>query len=217
MSSRNTKSRGVPERLGFALEGMLRNDARHVDGSLRDTLWLRGLGPEYLATVFRLAHRADPEARLFYNDYGAEGLNPKSEAIYHLLRDLLDADVPVHGVGLQMHVPVEGFPPPEDVAANMERLAGLGLDIHITEMDVRLPLPVTDEGLAAQARVYGDMLQVCLACPACTALIQWGVSDAHSWVPHFFKGTGAALIFDEEYRPKAAHAAIAEILEGHAP
>jgi len=188
------------------------NEAVTDDGSPRDTLWLRGLGPDYLATAFRRAHQADAGARLFYNDYGAEGLNPKSEAVYHLLRDLLDAAVPVHGVGLQMHVPVQGHPRPDDVAANMARLAGLGLEIHITEMDVRLPLPVTEEALAAQARVYGDLLQVCLDCPACTALIQWGVSDRHSWVPHFFEGTGAALILDEAYRPKPAYRALVRIL-----
>ncbi len=76
---------------------------------------------------------------------------------------------------------------------------------------------VTDAALEAQARVYGDILQVCLECPACTALVLWGFTDRHSWVPHFFKGTGAALIFDEAYRPKPAYRALAGILARPAP
>ena len=188
------------------------NEAVTDDGALRDTLWLRGMGPDYLANVLRRAHRADPLARLFYNDYGAEGCTAKAEAVYLLLRGLLDTGVPVHGVGLQMHIPLEGYPNADDVAANMARLAGLDLEIHITELDVRLPLPVADAALEAQARVYQDILQVCLDCPACTALVLWGFTDRHSWVPHFFDGCGDALIYDAAYRPKPAREAMARVL-----
>jgi len=65
------------------------NEAVNDDGSLRNSIWLRGIGPDYLDLAFRWAHEANPQARLFYNDYGGEGLGPKSDAIYALLKSLL--------------------------------------------------------------------------------------------------------------------------------
>jgi endo-1,4-beta-xylanase len=180
------------------------NEAVEDDGSLRDTLWLQGIGPEYIEMAFRWAHEADPDALLFYNDYNGEGLGKKSDAIYALVADLRKRGVPIDGVGLQMHISLEGAPSPEDVAANMKRLGALGLQVHITEMDVRIQEPVTEEKLAAQARIYHSMLDVCLVAPNCTAFVTWGFTDSHSWIPDFFPGSGAALIFDEFYRPKPA-------------
>jgi len=124
------------------------NEAVEEDGSLRDTVWLQGIGPEYLDLAFRWAHEADPEALLFYNDYGAEGLGSKSDAVYNLVKGLLERGVPIHGVGLQMHVSLEEPPNPQDVAANIKRLNDLGLEVHITEMDVRIREPATEEKLA---------------------------------------------------------------------
>lgn len=181
------------------------NEALDDDGNMRQTPWSRGLGSGYLEQAFRLTHAADPQARLFYNDYGAEALNPKSDGLYRLLRDFLDRGVPVHGVGLQMHIPVDGYPPLEQVAANMERLGALGLEVHVTELDVRLPVPVTEAKLAKQAQVYGEIMDTCLAAASCTALVLWGFTDGRSWVPGFFQGWDQALIFDAEYRPKPAY------------
>jgi endo-1,4-beta-xylanase len=181
------------------------NEAVADDGSLRDTIWSRGIGPEYVEMAFRWAHEADPDALLFYNDYGGEGLGRKSDGIYGLVGDLVARGVPVHGVGLQMHVSLGWSPRPQDVAANVARLAELGLEVHVTEMDVRIKAPVTEEELAQQARVYRDLLQVCLSAQSCKAFLLWGFTDRHSWIPHFFTGWDAALIYDEAYRPKPAY------------
>jgi endo-1,4-beta-xylanase len=188
------------------------NEAVADDGSLRDTPWLRGLGPAYLESAFRIAHEEDPSARLFYNDYGAEGLGAKSDSVFHLLQRLLDKGIPVRGVGLQMHVTPEEHPPLHELAANMERLGRLGLEVHITEMDVRLRQPADAKALERQAKLYADVLDVCLGAAHCTALVQWGVADRHSWIPGYFPGWGQALVFDEEYRPKPAHQALLERL-----
>lgn len=190
------------------------NEAIGDNGSLRDTIWLRRLGPEYLDLVFRWAHEADPEAQLFYNDYGGEGLGRKSDAIYTMVRGLSSRGVPIHGVGLQMHVSLDSFPNPQDVAANISRLAALGLHVHITEMDVRIRQPITEEKLAAQARIYQEIVRVCLSSPNCTAFVMWGFTDRYSWVPSFFPGFGGALILDESYGPKPAYSALAELLRG---
>jgi len=184
------------------------NEAVDDDGSLRDTIWLRNIGPEYIDLAFRWAHEADPQALLFYNDYGAEGLGRKSDAVYNLVKGLLERGVPIHGVGLQMHVSLEYSPKPEEVAANIKRLGNLGLEVHITEMDVRIKLPVSKEKLSEQARIYGEIFKVYLDAENCTAFVMWGFTDRYSWIPSFFSGYGAALIFDGSYRPKQAYYAL---------
>jgi endo-1,4-beta-xylanase len=186
-----------------------------IDGdSLRYSTWLENIGPEYIGLSFRWAHEADPEALLFYNDFGAEGLGAKSDAVYNLVADLLDRGVPIHGVGLQMHVSLEWPLELDEIRANMERLGALGLIVHITEMDVRLEEPATEADLAAQAAVYRDVLSLCLEVEACQALVTWGVSDGRSWIPQRFPGYGSALLFDAGYSPKPAYQELLKELAG---
>lgn len=185
------------------------NEAINDDGTLRDTIWLRNIGPEYIELAFRWAHEADPQALLFYNDYGAEGLNAKSDAIYNLVKSLLEKGVPIHGVGLQMHISLENPPNPQEVAANIKRLNKLGLEVHITEMDVRIRTPARWEDLIRQAEIYREILKVCLSAENCKAFVMWGLTDKYSWIPSHFSGYGAALIFDESYKPKPAYYYIA--------
>lgn len=191
------------------------NEAINDDGTLRDNIWMRNIGPEYIELAFRWAHEADPQALLFYNDYGAEGLGVKSDAVYNLVKGLLENGVPVHGVGLQMHVSVENPPAPSEVLANIKRLNDLGLVVHITEMDVRVKTPPQWEDLVRQAEIYRDILKVCLSAGNCKAFVMWGFTDKYSWIPSYFGGYGAALIFDESYRPKPAYYYIAEVLIEH--
>jgi endo-1,4-beta-xylanase len=80
-------------------------------------VYLRKLGPDYIAEAFALAHEADPGALLVYNDYGGEGLNRKSDDVYALVRDLVARGVPIGGVGLQMHLDAASRPPTADIAA----------------------------------------------------------------------------------------------------
>ena len=190
------------------------NEAINNDGSLRDSIWSRGIGSDYLDLAFRWAHEADPQARLFYNDYGGEGLGQKSNAIYNLVAGMIKRGVPINGVGLQMHVSVDGYPPPQDVLANMKRLAALGLEVQITEMDVRIqddqrPMQVR---LAAEAQIYRAMLSTCLAVEQCTAFVMWGFTDRHSWIPGATGHPDAPLIFDAVYRPKPAFFALLNVL-----
>jgi endo-1,4-beta-xylanase len=187
------------------------NEAVETDGSLRETIWARALGRRYLDVAFRAAHEADPDCTLIYNHYAAEVANAKSDAVYELLRRMLAEGVPVHGVGFQVHVK-PGEVDPAGVLENVRRFAALGLGVYVTECDVRIELPATDEKLAEQARVYRGLVEACLAEPAVRAFQTWGFTDRYSWVPRFFEGEGAALIFDEEYAPKPAYRALAEAL-----
>lgn len=175
---------------------------------LRESVWLKALGPEYIEIAFRAAHAADPEARLFYNDYSGEGLGKKSDAIYELARDLKARGVPIHGIGLQMHL-TEKPPTIGAMRTNMDRLIELGLEVAVTEMDVRLKTPATEAQLAWQAECYRDVLALCMEKKRSGTFVLWGFTDRYSWVPTAFKGTGAALIFDENFSPKPAYQALA--------
>ncbi len=191
------------------------SEAIDDNGEMRKTFWLEGLGPEYVALAFQWAHEADPNAQLIYNDYGAEGGGRKSDAIFRLMQDLRTRGVPVHGVGLQAHLSVDEVPNPQEVRANMERLQALGLMVYITEMDVSLKLPVTPTKLDEQALVYRDMMNTCLSAPNCKGFTLWGFTDRYSWIPEFFPGRGAALVFDEQMQPKPSYRALIEVLAGH--
>lgn len=195
------------------------NEAFNEDGTLRDTFWLRTLGPEYIELAFRWAREADPQALLFYNDYNNETVNPKSDAIYRMVQDLVARGVPINGVGFQMHLRVDIPPDPQSVAANMERLAQLGMQVQITELDVRIQngSGSTEERLNAQAEVYDDMLAVCLDASNCTAFTTWGVTDRYSWIPGFTGNPDAPLMFDTNYQPKPAYNSVANRLAGQEP
>lgn len=189
------------------------NEAVADDATMRKTFWLDKLGPDYLRWVFHWAREADPQAQLVYNDYAAEDMGPKSNAVYEFVRGLRAEGVPVDAVGLQMHVPLE-HPSLPDIARNMKRLGDLGLRVLVTEMDVRLPTPVTPEHLRAQAKVYGDVVRLCMEQPNCRTMLMWGLTDRYSWVPAFFKTMAAGLPFDEQFQPKPAVEAMLEALRG---
>ncbi|MGA1824052.1 MAG: endo-1,4-beta-xylanase [bacterium] len=188
------------------------NEAILSDGSLRDSIWLKGIGPAYIDMAFTWAHETDPNVLLFYNDYNADGLGKKSDAIYSLVKDLLARGVPIHGVGLQMHICLGQQPDPQKIYANIQRMSELGLDVHITEMDVRIKEPVTDTKLAEQADIYQDILEACLATEACKAFVVWGFSDRYSWIPHHFPGWSSGLIFDSSINFKPAYNALVDQL-----
>jgi endo-1,4-beta-xylanase len=186
------------------------NEAVNDQGTgLRDSLW-RKIGPDYVAKAFRWAHAADPLAKLYYNDYGGEGLNPKSNAIYNMVRALRQQGVPIHGVGLQMHVQKGFAPPVAEVIANMNRLAALGLEIRISEMDYALPLNPAAKPAdhMEQARYYREILGACLRQKACKAFVVWGATDRYSWVRQYKPGWGSAVIFDENLNPRPAYWAL---------
>jgi endo-1,4-beta-xylanase len=191
------------------------NEAVADDGRrLRDTFFLRTCGAGHIAEAFRLAHAADPGARLYYNDYGAEGAGPKSDAVYALVRRLLDEGVPVHGVGLQMHLRATHPPEPAAITANVARLRALGLEVRISEMDVRIRRVRQGDPLARQHLVYQDAIAACVGMSGFTDVTFWGVTDAHSWIHRAF-GNDDPLLFDRDYAPKPAYFGVRAALATH--
>ncbi len=196
-------------------------DAPHPPGlrTGEGSVWERTLGPDYLQWAFEWVHEADPDARLYYNDYEIEAVCPKSDAIYNLVKGLLEKNVPIHGVGFQGHL-LNGWRLTDSHIENTRRFTDLGLDWLITEADIRMELngnPPTPEQLQTQATGYADLAHCCKTDPRCTGLFVWGFTDAHSWIPGFRKGWGAALPldeqFDEQYEPKPAYNALCAALQ----
>ncbi len=180
------------------------NEALDEDGTLRRTLWLTHLGPGYIADAFRWAHRADPSAKLYLNDYNVEWNAPKIEGTLNLIKELQAQRVPIHGMGFQGHLGIQ-YDYPGDWANVMRRFAALRLEIAVTELDVRMVLPVTPEKLATQAEYYSRALTDCLSVRACREFTVWGFTDRHSWVPGWFDGEGSACLLDENLAPKPAY------------
>lgn len=179
--------------------------------SLRSTIWLNTIGPEYIDLAFQFAHEADPNAILIYNDFGISTVNSKSSSVYRLVKDMLGRKVPIHGVGFQMHIKVDEIDY-QSFANNMQRFADLGLHIYVTELDVRIE-DDSDYSLKGQALVYHNILKQCLSQSACKALQMWGFTDKYSWIPVSFRGYGWALPFDAYYNPKPAYYALKKALQ----
>jgi len=188
------------------------NEAIDDNGSMRQTLWSQHLGPGYIAQALQWAHEADPKARLFINDYNTEVPGPKSDKLYEVVKELLAQGVPLNGVGFQCHLLGTYEPDYSAVEQNFKRFAALGLEVQITEMDVRMPGTVEAREADRQARIYSGMLQALINAGGKTCIF-WGVTDLHSWVPGFFGGFGSALLFDEHYQPKPATEAIRKLLK----
>jgi endo-1,4-beta-xylanase len=171
----------------------------------------------YIEQCFRWAHEADPQALLFYNEAEAEVLNPKSDAIYAMVRDFRQRGVPIDGVGFQMHI-AHLHADVASISANIERFTALGVQVQITEMDVALPVDpngnARPEDLQLQADIYRQIANACLSHPGCTAIQTWGFTDKYSWIGSHSKHTqGAALPFDRNYRAKPACEALRQALE----
>jgi endo-1,4-beta-xylanase len=183
---------------------------------LRDSVFSELLGPSYIDEAFTAARAADPGAKLYYNDYGADGGGAKADSIYAMVADMKQRGVPIDGVGLQMHVSVASSLSGEDVAANIERFAALGIDVVVSEMDLSLCSGGT---LDEQAAKFHDVVAACLGEPNCPAVTFWGITDKYSWLNYFDQActdedTPRPLLWDDDYQKKPAYTGVLNALNG---
>jgi len=166
--------------------------------------------PNYIELAFQWASQADPNVKLFYNDYSAEGSGAKPDAVYNLVKSLKQRGIPIHGVGLQYHVSLQYSPSIDSVAKNIQRLVDLGLEVHITELDVSTQGGTGSQAqiLAAQATLYGQILKVCLQNPKCTSFETWGFTDKYTWLD----ASTHPLLYDANYNPKPAYDTLVQTL-----
>lgn len=179
------------------------NEALEDDGSFRQSVWFEAMGDDYIRRAFNQARLYAPTAQLLYNDYDVAWENPKSDAMYALVQDLIAEGIPLDGVGFQMHFYAD-YNEFASTVSNLERFAALGLDIYITELDVGIKDGQTE---LQQAAVYEQIVSICTAIPRCKAIQTWGFTDRYSW-----RKIDEPLLFDREYQPKPAYFAIREEL-----
>ena len=181
---------------------------------LRVTPWQANIGDDYVALAFERARLADPTATLLYNDYLISELgNSKSDAVFAMIEQLVVTDsVPIDGVGFQMHWDATDPPDAAAVRANMARYAAIGVDVYITEIDVRIPDALPPSALDDAADVYQEMLQACIDATNCDHFTTWNISSLDSWIPGFFSGYDRAEIFDENFVARPAYFALTDAL-----
>jgi endo-1,4-beta-xylanase len=188
------------------------NEAFEDNGTRRQSIFQQRIGNSYIEEAFRAARAADPAAKLCYNDYNTDGQNAKSNAVFAMVQDFKQRGVPIDCVGFQSHMIVGQVP--SDYQTNLQRFANLGVDVNITELDIRTTTPASSTALQTQASNYSTVVRACVAIPRCTSITVWGITDKYSWIPDVFPGQGAALLFDENYNKKPAYSAVDAALGG---
>jgi endo-1,4-beta-xylanase len=186
---------------------------------MRSTLWYdqpgigAGSGAGYIEKGLRWARAADPNAKRFYNDYDAEEINAKSDAIYAMAKDFKKRGVPLDGIGFSdsRHSEVRraeqaGVQREESGALRQTRPRSTH---HGTGCSLTDSSPAS---LEAQAHLYGEITRLCLQQPGCKLIQTWGFTGKYSWIPGFFKGYGWDLLWDDNYWKKPAYAALHDAL-----
>jgi len=173
--------------------------------SLRQTPWLKAIGPEHIEILFRAAREADPDAVLYYNDYN-EDYQDKALAIYNMVKELNEKNPDVlgrpliDGIGMQGHYLLNTNI--ENVTASLERFLSLGVEISVTELDIRAGdnHVLTDEQAIQQAVLYARLFDLCRKYPGkFVRMTLWGLDDASSW-----RSQQNPLLFDGNLQPKRA-------------
>ncbi len=206
------------------------NEALNEDGTMRNSIFLQKLGDNYVVEAFRLAQKAAPHTKLYYNDYNIEQPKKRAGAIA-LIKKIQAAGVRIDGVGIQGHWSADHVPM-EDIEQSIKEFGALGIEVMFTELDLSvLPNPfkhntadvnttaayndninpytngLPDSVAQAQAKAYGDLFRLFLKYKKNVSRVTlWGVDDGQSWLNNFpVRGrTNYALLFDRNFQPKPA-------------
>lgn len=184
----------------------------------RDNVFYQMLGPDYIEEAFRMAKAADPEILLYYNDYGIERINAKSDFTYEMLRELVERGAPIDGIGMQSHLAVHRYPASGDLRENIRRFAELGLRVEISELDGRTSSMVgtTEQRFEAQRVAFQETVASCVLEPGCVGVTLWGFLDRYSWLND--EGVEEhGLIFDDNYAKKPSYFGVMAGLRGRLP
>ncbi|MGB2567099.1 endo-1,4-beta-xylanase [Micromonospora citrea] len=161
-------------------------------GARRDSN-LQRTGNDWIEAAFRAADAADPNAQLCYNDYNIDNWNDaKTQAVYRMVQDFKSRGVPIDCVGLQSHF-TGGSNYPSNYRTTLSSFAALGVDVHITELDIR----------NAPSDAYRNVVNDCLAVARCKGITVWGIRDSDSW-----RSGESPLLFDGGGNKKAAYNAV---------
>jgi GH35 family endo-1,4-beta-xylanase len=203
------------------------DDQTALSENLRSSRWLGALGPEFLTLAFRFAHEADPDGKLYYNDYAIE-TGPKHGSSMVLLKRLIAEGAPIYGVGIQGHWSTASVPY-EAIDKAIDDYASLGLKVSISELDMtirgtsggqfgpgrfggggsrRVSTPASPQDLKAQAEAYARLFSILARHKQTVERVTfWGLSDRRTW--RFGQNP---LIFDANNQRKPAYLAIVDVL-----
>jgi endo-1,4-beta-xylanase len=192
------------------------NEAFTDGGGLKKSVWLQNIGPEYIELAFRYAHEADPDALLFYNDYGQEYVGKKMYAILNMVKDFKKRGVPIHGLGMQMHIPVRLLD--AKIQQSMKVAASSGLLIHLSELEISVkhqmpkPFQMNDQLSRQQSEKYKTVFRAYNSIPKNQqfGITTWNVGDADSYRNSKGRNHDHPMMFDTQYRPKPAFKAVLE-------
>jgi endo-1,4-beta-xylanase len=158
-------------------------------GGLRDSVWMRNIGAEYIDEAFRAAAKADPHAILLYNDGGFEydegGELAHRKGVLDLLRGMVSRGVPIHALGVESHLGGKsvGYNAPA-FASFLSEVSSMGLKIFISELDLAdAKFAGSDDATrdSMVAKGYGGYLGTALANKSVTTVINWSLADKYSW------------------------------------
>lgn len=195
------------------------------DNFLRNSEWYEIAGEDFIIKAFEYAREADPDVKLFYNDYNAI-IPEKRDRIYKLLKMLVDRDVPIDGVGIQGHWSIFG-PTEEELREALDMYTSLGLEVQITELDVSIypwekeqrerregeSDEFTPELEQRQIEAYDMFFRVFRDYQdELTSVTFWNVADNYTWLDHYpVEGRkNYPLLFDENYERKKAYEKVVE-------
>lgn len=186
-----------------------------------DSPWYRALGKDYIAIAFRAARAADPDVKLYINEYSTDDASKRAKLLA-VVRELRAEGVPIDGVGHQMHISVN-WPPVAQLKQAFDDVAAMGLENQVTELDVSLYTdsgacwsdphaclpdlgnPVPNDVMRAQALRYRAVFDLFEHEPSIKAVTFWGYSDKHTWLTSTpAPRNNLPLLFDANLRPKAA-------------
>ncbi len=160
-------------------------------------------GWDWILESFRMARRDFPRAKLLINDYSITN-QPEDARRYRQIVDLLNREKLIDGIGVQAHSFSTSTETPMEVhKASLDLLAGSGLPIYVTELDV--------DGLedAVQLASYQRVFPVFWEHPAVAGVTLWGFR------PGLWRQEHGANLVREDGSERPALVWLREYLRGH--
>lgn len=172
-------------------------------------------GMSYIDQSFIWAREADQNSKLILNDFGNEGMNEISDAMYEYIKGAKTRGIPIDGIGMQMHIDGNRPPAKDDVIQNMRRFADLGVEVYVTEFDVNMHdvKASADDKAKLQANIYYAMMRACIESKVCHSFAFLGITDKETWYNYMGFSDGNPLLFDRKYGPKPAFYSLRRALE----
>lgn len=183
------------------------------------SVWYQYIGRDFIDSAFVWAHQADPDAKLYYNDYALEwgmGSGTKAQFAYDSIAvRLKNAGIYITGIGTQTHIQNTHTSTPSNLRTFASKLKSIGMTMQITELDIGFALgtAISDADYEAQGHLYRQFMDLFLEAENMEAFVIWGFSDKYSWLKDQSKYNG--LIFDSSFAKKPAYDSLVASLKAH--